>query len=134
MTNVNESAGPVQICMSIAEGMPAADKDVTLVLQTTDGTASGNPSNNTSENLIDWSFSLFPAAPEDYEPINQKQITLNKDVASSCVDVIIKDDRKVEPDETFLVTLTSDDPLVKLELDEIEITIMNDDVPPPPGT
>lgn len=134
MTNVYESAGSVQICMSIVEGKFAADKDVTLVLQTMDETASGNPNNNTSENLIDSSISLFPAAPDDYEPIDRMSITLTKDVTSSCVDITIKDENDFEQNETFLVTLTSDDPSVKLESDEIEITILNDDIMPLPGT
>ena len=48
MTSVSESAGSVQICVRIVEGMLAVNKDVTLVLQTMDGTASGNLYNDTS--------------------------------------------------------------------------------------
>ena len=52
MTNVSEGAGSVQICIRIVEGMLAADKDVTLILQTVSVTASGNPNNDTAQILL----------------------------------------------------------------------------------
>ena len=54
-------------------------------------------------------------------------ITLTKDGTSACVDVTINPEDNFEVDKTFLVMMTSDDPLVYLVSDEIKITIVNDD-------
>ena len=40
--NVNESTPPVQICMSILDGMLAAGKNVVVMIETTDETAAGD--------------------------------------------------------------------------------------------
>ena len=40
--NVNESTPPVQICMSILDGMFTAGKNIVVIIQTTNETAAGD--------------------------------------------------------------------------------------------
>lgn len=77
---------------------------------------------------------LFSAAPDDYVAFNQRLVTLADKDIPACVTVTIKQDDFYETNETFVLVLTSDDPLVILVEPEIEITIMNDDIQPIQGT
>ena len=69
---------------------------------------------------------LISVDGRDYS-FQQKTFTFSKDNTQQCFNIIILDDVKNEPEEKFLVMLTTGDPQVTLSPKTATITILDND-------
>ena len=72
---------------------------------------------------------IYPA-PGDYFPLPNVALDFP---AQMCIDITIIDDGLVEPPETFIVSLTSTDLAVIVDVPEAQVVIISDILPAPIG-
>ena len=68
-------------------------------------------------------------AGSDYTAVSTDEVFVpSSDTnAMQCVSITIEDDEALEGDETFIVILTTSEPIVMLEMNETTIAIMDND-------
>ena len=116
------------VCVDIIEGSLADNRNVSVMLESMDMTATGKLTLNSSR-LQPYSYLptlIFYAAPNDYEAVSQ-ELVFTHQVTASCVDVSVKEDTTLEGHELFILSLTSSDPSATLDPDEADVTIVPDD-------
>ena len=69
---------------------------------------------------------LITAVNRDYEAVSQS-LTFSATTSRVCFDTVTVDDDLLEDNETYRLTLTSDEPGLTLDPDMAVVTIVNDD-------
>ena len=122
---VKENDTAVEICVNILEGSLAADREVVIEVESMSGTATGKQTNCCTWGCSYLRNSLL-TAENDYVPF-KRTFTLTNMKALECFDVEITKDNLIEPDETFMVSLTSYDSSATLMPGSAVIIIQDDD-------
>ena len=120
---VNESAGFVEICVNASR---QSQTTYEVVLRTEDDTATGN----SLENVI-WTLALmigiYFIGGEDYVSVEKSLLFSFGFDLTQCVNIPILTDDCLEQTESFNVSLSADHLGVNFDVDEIVVSILEDD-------
>jgi len=123
-TEVSEEDEIVTVC-ALLSAVEAIERSVTITLLTTDGTGTFNRQYNI---IIHFVLIFAARAGRDYISVVSLETFApgSMDNDTECVDISIVDNDALEEEETFGVTVTSQDPSVLLGINAT-VTITDDD-------
>ena len=120
---VNESAGFVEICVNASR---QSQTTYEVVLKTEDDTATGN----FLENVI-WTLAIkigfYFVGGEDYVSVEKSLLFSFGFELTQCVNIPILTDDCLEQTESFHISLSADHFGVNFDVDEIVVSILEDD-------
>ena len=67
------------------------------------------------------------SADEDYEPLTSYPLLFSPGVSMACVVISIVDEFVVEPDQSFIVSLGSSDPVISTPIAAASVTVEDND-------